>query len=161
MKRYDKTDSIPYQFYSSKIENISELVDFEYPSTYFVLFLAANFNKIQNKAIFEIAKKLINRGLVYICTWGPGCEKAQDAIDLANVMWEKEQGKEFLVMSTSHKDESIDEALWFAIFLAIVGDEFWNECSTIAVTIEQNNWAQQIEANLCDVAALNEKVVNE
>jgi hypothetical protein len=76
-------------------------------------------------------------------------------------MWVEERGKELHVMSTWHKDETLDEALWFGIFVAMVDDEFWDECSTIAVAIDENNWAEQIEANLCDVSAFNEKVVNE
>jgi hypothetical protein len=45
--------------------------------------------------------------------------------------------------------------------LSIVYNLLIYKCSTIAVAIDENNWAEQIEANLCDVSAFNEKVVNE
>lgn len=159
MKTYPKTDDLSYPIYSAMIESIDNLRDLEYPSKYFVLFLAADFQKIENEKLIATAKNLINQGLSYICAWGPECEYAHNAFDLANIMWEEDHSQNFRVMSTSHEDESLDEALWFCIFNAAVDDEFWDECSTIAVAINEKSWAETIETNLSDVAAFNDRVL--
>ncbi len=160
MKTYRKNHAILYPLYSATIESLNELRDLKYPSKYFVLFLAADFQNIENKQIIEVAKTLIDHGLSYICTWGPGCDYAYGAFDRANVIWEEDPGKDFHVMSTSHEDETLDEALWFCIFNAAVDDKLWDECSTIAVAINEKSWAEKIETNLSDVAAFNDRVEN-
>ncbi len=160
MKFHKSNIATPYPLYSASIESIGELIDLVYPSEYFVLFLAADFNKIENDLLLDIAKKLIDKGLAYTCTWGPGCENAHAAFDLANVLWEEENGKEFHVMSTGHDDEPLIEALWFCIFIATVDDEYWGKCSTIVVSINEKNWTEIIDESLTDVSAFNDRIVN-
>lgn len=159
MRLLDKKSTTPYPLYSTTLNGIDELIELEYPSKYFVLLLAADFSKMENEKITEIAKKLISKGLLYICAWGPDCERAHDSFDLAKVIWEEDNDKKRHAMSTWHSDESLEEALWFCVFNAIVDDEFWNECSTIVVAINEENWADIIENSLSDVSAFNDKMV--
>ncbi len=160
MKYHKSNAATPYPLYSAKVENIEELAQLRYPSKYFVLLLAADFAKIENDQIILIAKKLIDKGLAYICVWGPGCEAAHDAFDMANVLWEEERGKDHHVMSKWHDDEPFEEALWFSLFNAFVEDEFWNECSTIAATINDKIRAKIIDNSFADVSVFNKKMVN-
>lgn len=160
MKFHKSNAATPYPLYSASVVRIDELIELKYPSKYFTLLLAADFRKIENDLIIEIAKKLIYKGLAYICTWGPECKNAHGAFDIANVLWEEENGKKFHVMSTWHDDESLEEALWFCIFNATVDDEYWDHCSTIAVAINEKNWTETIDFSLTDVSAFDDRIVN-
>jgi hypothetical protein len=56
----------------------------------------------------------VDAGASYICAWGPDCEQVEESFDYSSFL--PEYGKElaFALMTTSHKDEPIEEALWFA-----------------------------------------------
>ena len=160
MKFHKSNAATPYPLYSASVESIGELIELDFPSKYFVLLLAADFTNIGNNLLVDVAKRLIDKGLAYICTWGPGCEMAHGVFDLANVVWEKEKGKEYHVMSTWHHDEPLEEALWFCIFNATVDDEYWENCSTIIVAVNEVKWSETIDESLADVSAFNERIVN-
>ncbi len=76
-------------------------------------------------------------------------------------MKEIEGEKQDHVMTTWHTEENPDEALWFVLFLAMVEEKHWDECSTVIVTVESNEWRNRIEEALSDVHAFNERMVEE
>lgn len=160
MKFHESNAATLYPLYSTSIEGIGELIDLGSPSRYFVLLLAADFSNIDKDLLFDAAKRLIDKGLAYVCTWGPGCEMAHHVFDMANVLWEEENGSEYHVMSTWHHDESLEEALWFCIFNATVDDEYWDNCSTVSVAINNGGWYKTIAKSLADVSAFSKKITN-
>lgn len=160
MRAYDSNSESCYPLYEESVDSLVELLDVQYPTKYFVLLLAADYSIISSTEITNVAKKLIDKGLSYICAWGPECKKAHDAFDNANILWQEENGKELHVMSTWHTNEELEETIWFAIYDAMVDDEYWDECSTIFVSVNNENWAKTIEASLSDIPKLNEKLGN-
>jgi hypothetical protein len=160
MKSYPTESSVVYPVYSATVERLQDLVELPYPSKHFVLMLAADFNNMSSEEITKVAKRLIDKGLAYICTWGPSCEEAHDAFDLANILWEDETKKEFHVMSTWHSEEPIQEALWFALFSAFVDEKIWEQTSTVCVSIANQEWYKIIEHSLSDIKMFNENMVN-
>ncbi|MDH3560582.1 MAG: hypothetical protein OEN52_06475 [Gammaproteobacteria bacterium] len=61
-------------------------------------------------------------------------------------------------MSTWHANEELEETTWFAIYDAMVDDEYWDECSTIFVSVNNENWAKTIEASLSDITTNNTRI---
>ena len=159
MKKFDSENLTPYSIYASNISKISDIENLIFPTKYFILFLAADFTSFDDNKIIEIAQKLINSGLGWVCTFGPECSKAHDLFDLANIFWEEKTGNEFQVMSTWHENEPIEEALWFCLFNAIL-EVPENECSTIILSINNDLWQNTINTCLSNIPDFNEEIVN-
>ena len=90
-------------------------------------------------------RPLIHNGLVYFCAWGKECEVVHDAVDWCDI--EKNGAKsDFVIMTTLHKNESLEKACWFFKELALP-----NETSGIqsfdrfAVAIGNPQWAQRMK----------------
>ncbi len=58
--------------------------------------------------ISRVAEVLLGSGGVYFCTWGNGCERVHDIIEV-----DPDPADDSVVMTTWHDDETLDEALWF------------------------------------------------
>jgi len=160
MKTYQSDGKAPYPIYSAEVGRFQELPALSYPSKYFVLFLIADFEIVSCEEITEIAKQLIDRGLAHICLWGPSCEKAHTAFDLANIAWEEANGRKFPVYSDAYHNEPIEDALWSAIYCASVDDPIWEQATTICVTVANQEWKNFIEHNLSELNSFNERMTN-
>jgi hypothetical protein len=55
----------------------------------FCLLLAINASGISNEFIFQTAEKLIEMGIVYLCAWGPDCERVHDDFAEAKILGER------------------------------------------------------------------------
>jgi len=152
-----KDDAIAFPTYSLEIAHFRELSEVSFPSKYFVLLLAADYSTLTEKEISDIAQLLITKGLKYILCWGNDCEKAHDAFDLGNILWEEENATENHVMSTWHNDESFEEVLWFCLYNASPDDEFWEKTSIVVVSV-LNAVTNQKLGFLNDISSLNNAV---
>ena len=54
---------------------------------------------------------LLGAGLVYLCAWGPRCERVHDPADRTLVRRESKTGLKCPMMAW-HADEELDDALW-------------------------------------------------
>ncbi len=61
----------------------------------------------------ELAEDAVARGVAFVCTWGPGCAIVEDAFDDAIVTSGRAETKHDVVLTTSHAEESLEEALEF------------------------------------------------
>jgi hypothetical protein len=68
----------------------------------------------------KTARAWVDAGASYVCAWGPDCEQVEESFDYSSFL--PEYGKELALMTTSHKDEPIEEALWFAFNSAKLQD---------------------------------------
>ena len=61
-----------------------------------------------------LAKRALAQGLAFVCVWGPGCVIAEDTFDevIVGDGTHKETDDD-VVLTTSHADESLEEALEF------------------------------------------------
>ena len=106
----------------------------------FVALLAMDADTEENETLELLASHLIAAGCHYVCTWGPGCERMHDVVDevwhrvnsdlaaLPADAWDERD-----VMTTWHERESLDEALWYAIFLAHLEEHEFS--SVVAVVL--------------------------
>jgi hypothetical protein len=67
-----------------------------------------------------VSEKLVNAGCLYMMVWGHECSSWKLSVDIANleVFEYKDIPEDQFVMTTSHTDEAIEEAFWYAQNLA-------------------------------------------
>ena len=121
----------------------------EAPATNFVLFVAADTRDLPAAEMVAHAKALLRAGASYVCCWGPDCERLHNCFDEAEFALFGEGTDEGGIMTTWHPDESLEEALWYAVHAAWPSSEF--EASTSAVlvaTVNEPEWALQVQEYL-------------
>ncbi len=64
----------------------------------------------------KTARAWVDAGARYICAWGPDSEGVHESFDYAGFL--PEYGEEVELVTTAHRDEPIEEALWFAFSCA-------------------------------------------
>jgi hypothetical protein len=61
--------------------------------------------------IAALARRALEQGMVVAAAWGPGCSMMEDAFDEAIVSLQPHETEHNVVITTSHADESLEEAL--------------------------------------------------
>jgi hypothetical protein len=84
--------------------------DLELPSEHFCLLVAGNGRGVDPAAIAAFASGALAAGCVYACAWGPGCKIVHDTFDAKASEIETEG---FVIMTTWHEDEGLEEGLTF------------------------------------------------
>jgi len=117
-------------------------------SRYFSLFLAWDAPEIEPAKLAKIFEPLVNRGLAYFCAWGVRCEDVHDAVDHCVVFNEIDGVEEdYLLMTTWHARESLEEALWFFSMNAIPAEEHViADFERYAVIIGNREWSSRVES---------------
>lgn len=161
MKKIESNSNNPYPIYFSHAKRLSELDTFVYPSEFFTLLLCADFENETVDSLSSLTNTLIDKGNVYFCAWGSGCEWAHDIYDEILVERELKAEKEFHVMTTWHDDEPLEEALWFMLFNATAEDKQWDNCSSVIVTVGNEQWGQEVEDCISDIWAFNERMTKD
>ncbi len=64
----------------------------------------------------EAAREWVNAGVCYVCAWGPGSPEIEETFDYSSFLSEVGAPLPFTLMTTSHTDEPLEEALWFAFY---------------------------------------------
>src|SRR5581483_5372252 len=89
--------------------------------------------------ISNIAKVMYERGLCYLCAWGPDCERVHDIFDEMALWMNISAMKMGHAVTTWHVDEPIEDAVCFFIFCAIPDEQsgLKNACDAdwIAVSV--------------------------
>jgi hypothetical protein len=102
-------------------------------------------------AISAFASAALNKGAVYVCCWGPDCERFHDIVD--EVLLEDDLGERrfvgpddsSIVMTTWHEHDELDEALnFFTKFAHPAGtfepdSDYW-----LAVSVDNAEWVALI-----------------
>jgi len=114
---------------------------------YFALLLAWDAPEIKQEELMELFRPLLDRGLAYLCAWGDRCENVHDAVDMCVVEKDLRVGEaDYLLMTTWHAKESLDEALWFFENLAIPAENHvFADFDRFAVAVGNHGWAQDME----------------
>jgi hypothetical protein len=90
----------------------------------------------QRGVTFKTARAWIDAGASYVCAWGPGADEIEDAFDYAALLPEHGEPLPFTLMTTSHRDETPEAALWFAFYNARAPDDLEHELSSIVVIVD-------------------------
>lgn len=92
--------------------------------------------------ISAFSESLLVQGAVYICAWGPDCERVHDIIDEVTV-GEGPDIPRFSdgVMTTWHEEKDLDEALFYLLVCTYPDDEFSDTCrSALVVSVGNPDW---------------------
>lgn len=88
------------------------------PNPRFVCLLAWDARGADGEVISTLVKRLLEFGAVYVCVWGPGCERVHDVVDEVAVGPDPSDEGQPVVMTTWHADEPLADAIHFALFAA-------------------------------------------
>ena len=126
-------------------------------STVLIVWDAAD---VGTDSIFQFARHLIDAGAVYFCAWGPDCERVHDLIDEEWVGDGSTPATDPTLMTTWHDDDSLAEAIWFALYTALPGDAYFDECrSVIAICIGCPQWAAEVRSAFSDSKRFSEELL--
>jgi hypothetical protein len=134
--------------------------EIEQPQPCFRLLTALETGDASAVELAEFAGKLLDQGCGSADAWGSDAARMELAFDFEYV--DREERRELpcgLVVTTSatSTDQSLDEALWYTLFVAWPEDAVTP--SVLVVTDPQ--WAEAIEARLSDPEQLSRDVVND
>ena len=123
----------------------------EEPARPFVVFTAFDAKRLSDDELLRFARQLLDQGCVYACSWGPDAGRVEMAFDEAVVTAEL-AGQPYVeeddvVMTTSDEDESLDDALWFAVH---THNPPSYKDGGVLVAISEDTWADEIESRLAD-----------
>jgi hypothetical protein len=118
-------------------------------NAHFVLFLAVNGREVDTETIYSVSQKLLDKGMVYACVWGPDCESVHDSIDQTRFRRKPEETDSNVIVTTWHAEESIGEAVCFFLNCAWPADDYVHTCSDwIAAVIGNPAWEAEVRAKL-------------
>lgn len=99
-----------------------------------------------------VARAWIHAGAAFVCAWGPQAPETEEAFDYASFLPEFGAPLSFTLMTTNHKGQSLDEALWFAFYNAHPPDNLSSLLRTVVIVVDSRSlevqclrWIQQNE----------------
>lgn len=111
----------------------------------FACLVAWDARGVEATRIAQFARKLLDAGAVYVCTWGPDCERVHDIVDDEEIGPNPPPAVDRVVMTTWHANESLAEALWFVLHNSWPDEAYESGCaSTLGVAIASAQWASEI-----------------
>jgi hypothetical protein len=119
----------------------------------FVLLLTLDAGDLSDARVGAFATKLVVQGVGYACCWGPDCHRVHRLFDRAAI-----EANRF-VMTTWHEDETLDEALWFAVNVALPPNEPTGPPSVLCAATD--DLIDAIHVRLADLPSLTRDVVGE
>jgi hypothetical protein len=133
---FSRDDVSERELFGLHIQTADQLDQLCFSSPKFICFLAWDASQETVEAISHVAEKLLNSGCVYFCAWGNDCERVHDITDEVCVSLYPSEDDESVIMTTWHKDESLDEALWFFLRCTWPDDHYFDICnSVVAISI--------------------------
>ena len=152
LRRVGQSEAPDRELYIAEVADLAQWPEaFSEPGGEFVAFTAFDTANVSSDDLGGFAAKLVRQGCVYLCAWGPGCERLHDAVNLADI---NVNGPEGVVMTTWHEDDPLDEALYFALFTAFTETE---PSAVLALTAPA--WSGDVERRLRDSKALLHEVL--
>lgn len=120
-------------------------------SASYTLFLAVDASSIDDESLREMGRSLLERGISYLCVWGPDCERVHDQFDMERMPSEP---KGRVVMTTWHSKESLSKALWFFANCVEPDYGFEPDCKDwVAVSVNDEAWAREIGVQLTEAGS--------
>ena len=143
--------------YSEFVPDFAALEQVTPPSAHTILLIVADARDVSADAIARVAERFLATGLIYVCVWGPGCERVHDIFDEVHV-GDGSREPSFTLMSTWHSDESLDKAIRYFVATAFPLDPEMATTSYLAVTVGSTAWAAAVDRTLSDLPALKSRI---
>ena len=86
----------------------------------------------------KTARAWIDAGASYVCAWGPDSLAVEETFDYASFLPELGEPIPFTLMTTSHKRETLEDALWFAFYNARHPDEDNLKLDTVLILVDSD-----------------------
>jgi hypothetical protein len=85
------------------------------------------------------ARRLLESGCVYVCTWGRGCERLHDIFDEEIVDSSLTLPSNSDAMTSWHSRDDLETAIWYSLTLTTPADNYSKTCrSGLVVTVGQD-----------------------
>jgi len=84
----------------------------------------------------EVARAWIDAGASYVCAWGRTSGETEEAFDYSAFLPELGAPLSFTLMTTSHREEPLEEALWFAFYNATAPDDLQHDLASVVIVVE-------------------------
>ena len=129
------------------------------PTEHFACLLAWDARGVTEIQVSDVARSLIASGASYFVCWGPDCQRVHDIIDKVANEKESPVPHDSCIMTTSHDDEPLEEAIWF--FLVCTSPESHYEektGSSLAVSIGSLEWERTISEALRNVREFESRI---
>jgi hypothetical protein len=124
---------------------------------YFACLIAWDARGVRDEVVTAVANKLLRAGCVYVCCWGPDCERVHDCFDTAELKLRPDGP---WAMSTWHSKEPLSEALWFLLTCAAPDDAYFDGCrAAIGLTVGSPEWAAEVRAALSAPSEFSARVI--
>jgi len=138
-------------------ESIEELPgEMRTTSPNFGLLLLMDATGVKNQEILQSGARLVERGLAYLCTWGPECERVHDLFDEAAAVRNEKLSSDDVIMTTWHSGETLTEALWFFFHAAFPTQFFEANClDWIIAPIHNRSWEQEVRTKAGELALIH------
>ncbi|MEM9158749.1 MAG: hypothetical protein AAGB46_06830 [Verrucomicrobiota bacterium] len=146
-----------FPVYTHHLSKFEELKDLAFPTSHTILLIAANYEAIGSKEISDTATALLSRGNAYLASWGENAEKAETIWDAAARRLETQKKLDFHFVATSHEEETLEEAAWYALNCAFVDEEIESATSVVLISIGHPEWQNTIDNIREDPTAFNER----
>jgi hypothetical protein len=127
------------------------------PSPHYACLVACDAEAVPAARLLRLCRALLNGGAVYVCTWGPGCERLRDLFCGAARGLSPERADS--LTATWHATESLDAALWYWVNLTSPAERYAESCrSALAVCVGIPAWSKRIRKALADLGELDARV---
>lgn len=151
MNRHGIIPGPEFPLFSDSVPTFEAIADIALPSAHTILFLAVDARGIPSDAVGRIAGRLLASGLIWVCVWGPDCERIHDIFDEVHVGdGLTEPG--FTLMSTWHDDETLEESLGFFVDWARPVEAGLSSTSFLALTVGNPGWEAVVRHHLAEAA---------
>ena len=152
--RYNKTDALGRELFSIHIPSLANLPRLSLPGKRFACLVACDVSSSSEDDLQLFAHNLIEQGVAYVCAWGPGCRKMEVAVDHADHVETIEQP---VILTTSHENKAIDEALWYLFWCAYPDKAYIEECrSALVIVVANESLHAHVRMRLSDPQSLAE-----
>lgn len=152
------------ELFGLQLESFDQITDpIQLSSKYFVCFLGWDSTNATTEAISQVAEILLKSGCVYICACGDGCERVHDIFDEVSVGVNPALDDDPVIMTTWHKEESLDDALWYFLNSTFPDDQYADNChAALAVSIGLfSEYQERIEFALTSPREFSSQVLSE
>jgi hypothetical protein len=123
----------------------------------FILFIAAQASPEDQIEIQRFAVEAVGSGCAYVVAWGKGCSHVHDSFDLASIDADPDRH----VMSTWHDDESLEEALYFALYDAWPDPDSFPDAEGARVVLAVGGaWLAEVRRLVVDQDGLVKRVLD-
>jgi hypothetical protein len=130
---------------------------------HFACLVLCDSHEYDANAIGSFAESLLVQGAVYVCAWGPDCERVHDIFD-EEIVGGGPEVPRFSdgVMTTWHDNEDLDDALFFFLLCTYPDDEFSETCcSALVISVGNSDWADLARAALSKPSEFLRRVSND